>query len=148
MDDKVSFTNDFLPSLISPRFKQPSRYTVIISTNRNSSSANPMTIESACRILCRLLHAIYLNDSHRGVKRTQVVKWLSLKAVPSLWISVSFAIWAWSDNLGRGCRYSGRNGRYTPTCSGTKDVLIEANISAMHHCRRRVSYGSRITNGG
>lgn len=40
---------------------------------------------------------------------------------------------------------------YTSTCSGTtttKDVLVEANISAMHHCRHRVSYGSRITNGG
>lgn len=26
--------------------------------------------------------------------------------------------------------------------------MVRANISAMHHCRRRVSYGARITNGG
>lgn len=32
--------------------------------------------------------------------------------------------------------------------SSTTDILVRPNISAMHHCRRHVSYKARITNGG
>lgn len=61
---------------------------------------------------------------------------------------MSFAIWPWSDNLGRVAAVTAAHRPYTPAFSRSKDVLVEANISAMHHCRRRVSYGARITNGG
>ena len=37
---------------------------------------------------------------------------------------------------------------HTGPCSRSKGCFGRSNISAMHHCRRRVSYGARITNGG